>query len=94
MSFSSEMANALLVSVGLEPIEVIGRLQQLFQAGVDLVDRGLVGLSDSVELAAWHGLTVYDAAYLSLVLDVDGEFAMIDRVLARAARAEGVTVIG
>jgi predicted nucleic acid-binding protein len=47
-----------------------------------------------VELAARHGLTVYDAAYLQLVLDVDGKLATCDRALARAARAEVVTVIG
>ena len=92
--FGPEMANALLLGVRLEPLGVIGRLHQLFEAGVELVDRGLDGLFDPVELAARHGLTVYDAAYLQLVLDVDGELATCDRALARAARAEGVTVIG
>jgi predicted nucleic acid-binding protein len=92
--FGPEMANALLLGVHLEPLDAIGRLRQLFEAGVELVDRGLEGLFDSIELAARHGLTVYDAAYLQLVLDVDGELATCDRALAKAARVEAVTVIG
>ena len=92
--FGPEMANAMLLGMRLEPLDVIGRLRQLFEAGVELDDRGLDGLFDSVELAARHGLTVYDAAYLQRVLDVEGELATCDRALARAARAEGVTVIG
>ena len=92
--FGPDMANALLQGVHLEPLDAIGRLRRLFEAGVELVDRGLEGLFDSMELAARHGLTVYDAAYLQLVLDVDGELATCDRALAKAARAEDVTVIG
>lgn len=91
--FRSETANALLRGVRMDPLDVIGRLQQLFLAGIELVDRGFEGLYDSVELAARHGLTVYDGAYLQLVLDVDGDLATCDKALARAARAEGVTVI-
>ena len=41
-------------------------------------------------LAERHHLSVYDATYLSLAIDVDGELATFDRDLARAARAEGV----
>jgi predicted nucleic acid-binding protein len=91
--FRSETANAMLKGIRLEPTDVIARLQQLFLTGVELVDRGFEGLYDSIELAARHGLTVYDAAYLQLVLEVEGELATCDRALARAARAEGVTVI-
>jgi predicted nucleic acid-binding protein len=35
-------------------------------------------------------LTVYDATYLWLAVDVDGELATFDRALVRAAQAEGV----
>ena len=44
----------------------------------------------AVALAAQHGLSVYDATYLWLAMDVDGELATFDRDLARAATAEGV----
>ena len=91
--FRSEMANALLRGVRLEPLDVIGRLQQLFLAGVDLIDRGFVGLFEAVELAARHGLSVYDASYLALAVDLEGELATLDRALAAAARAEGVAVV-
>ena len=33
---------------------------------------------------------MYDATYLWLAIDVDGELATFDRALARAAMAEGV----
>jgi predicted nucleic acid-binding protein len=91
--FMSEIANALLRGVGLDASDAVARLQQLFTFGVDIADRGVLGISDAVELAQRHRLSVYDAAYLSLVLDVAGQIATNDRALARAARAEGVSVI-
>ena len=91
--FRVEMANALLRSVRLETADVLVRLERLFRAGVDVVDRGMMGLMDAVEVAARHGLSVYDAAYLSMAMDLEAELATRDRVLARAARAEGVEVI-
>lgn len=91
--FRSEVANALLRGVGLDASDTVARLHQLFAAGVDIADRDIFGIGDAIELAHRHGLSVYDASYLSLVLDVDGEIATADRALARAARAEGVTVI-
>ncbi len=91
--FRLETTNALLRSVRLEPPDIMGRVQALFLAGVDIADRGLPGVFDALELADRHGLTVYDAAYLSLVLDIDGELATQDKALIKAARTEGVTVI-
>jgi predicted nucleic acid-binding protein len=91
--FRAEMANALLLSMKVPAVEAVSRLQRLFSAGVDVVDRGFLGLFDAIELAAKHGLTVYDAAYLSLVLDVHGELATLDKALIRAAHAEGVPVV-
>jgi predicted nucleic acid-binding protein len=91
--FQAEVANALLRSVRLDATDAIGRLHQLYVAGVDVADRGLVGIADAIELADTHRLSVYDAAYLSLAMDVDGELATNDRALAKAARAEGVPVI-
>jgi len=91
--FRAEIANALLRGVRLEAADSIVRLQRLFAAGVDVIDRGMVGIYDSLEVAARHGLSVYDAAYLSLAVELDGELATNDRALANAARAEGVEVI-
>ena len=44
----------------------------------------------ALALAERHRLSVYDATYLWLAIDVDGELATFDRDLARAAAAEGV----
>jgi predicted nucleic acid-binding protein len=44
------------------------------------------------QLADRTGLTIYDASYLDLGLASGAELATIDRKLAVAARAEGVTV--
>ena len=58
-----------------------------------VADRGLGGMFEAIELADRHQLTVYDAAYLQLVLDVDGTLATLDADLARAARSEGVALL-
>ena len=60
---------------------------------MDLIDRGFVGLSEAVELASRHSLSLYDAAYLALAVDLEGELATLDRALAAAATAEGVAVV-
>jgi predicted nucleic acid-binding protein len=72
---------------------VAARLRELFRAGVEVVDRGLIGLVDAIELAAVHGLSVYDAACLALALELEGDLATRDHALARAAGAEGLVVI-
>jgi predicted nucleic acid-binding protein len=45
-------------------------------------------------LAIRHGLTAYDAAYLELAIRRSLPLATLDKALAKAARAEGVEVIG
>ena len=45
-------------------------------------------------LARRHRLTVYDTAYLELALRERLPLATLDRALAEAARAEGVSLIG
>jgi predicted nucleic acid-binding protein len=91
--FGTEVANALLLGARLDAADVAARLDALFRAGVDVADRGVRGLVDATDLAARHDLTVYDAAYLALAIDVDGELATGDRTLARAARRESVSVL-
>ncbi len=44
-------------------------------------------------LARKHRITAYDAAYLELALRLDAPLATLDRALASAAAAEGVTLI-
>ena len=88
--FPVQVANALLRSARIPAIDASARLAQLYATGVDVADRGLPGLVGAIELADRHGLSVYDALYLDLVLDVEGTLATLDRDLARAAAAEGV----
>ena len=45
-------------------------------------------------LARHHKLTAYDAAYLELALREDVPLATLDSALIRAAKAEGIEVIG
>ena len=65
-------------------------LVTLRDAGVELADRGFDGLEAALVLADRHTLSVCDATYLWLAMDVDGELATFDKALIRAAEAEGV----
>lgn len=47
-----------------------------------------------LDIARRHRLTVYDAAYLELALREDVELATLDDALKRAARAEGIALLG
>ncbi|MBI3745802.1 MAG: type II toxin-antitoxin system VapC family toxin [Chloroflexi bacterium] len=91
--FPVEVANALLRGARLSGLEASTRLERLQSTGIEATDRGLPGLLGAVELADRHGLTVYDALYLDLALDIDASIATLDRELAAAARAEGVPVV-
>jgi predicted nucleic acid-binding protein len=90
--FSAEVANALLRSVGLPADRVAARLDELAASGLETADRGWPGIVRAVDLAERHRLSVYDALYLDLAIDVDAELATLDRALARAARSEGLAV--
>ncbi|WP_190237727.1 type II toxin-antitoxin system VapC family toxin [Rhizobium sp. R634] len=59
-----------------------------------LDDAGIGGDSYVLLLTANHGLSAYDAAYLTLALNRSVALATLDRKLATAARKEGVTVLG
>ena len=48
----------------------------------------------TMRLAARHGLTVYDAAYLELALRRGLALATLDRELRAAAQTEGVVLLG
>ena len=91
--FWAELANALLLGRRFEPGRAALTVAATARAGLETADRGLAGIADALDLANRHRLTVYDALYLQLAADVDGELATLDRDLARAARAEGVGVV-
>jgi predicted nucleic acid-binding protein len=89
-TFWAEAANGMLSRGRAEPSEVADRLAVIQGFGVEVADRRLAGVIDAVGLAHRHRLTVSDALYIQLALDVDGSLATLDRALARAARAENV----
>jgi len=86
----TDVGHALLRHAGRSAAEAARRIGRLQAAGIETVDRGPDGVRMALDLAQRHRLTVHDATYLFLAMDVDGELATLDRDLARAARAEGV----
>jgi predicted nucleic acid-binding protein len=93
--FRFEVSNGLLLGTSMRSdADVIDRVRLLFEIGLEPADRGLAGLEATIRLAARHKLTVYDAAYLDLAMDVDGELATLDGALRKAAAAEGVPLVG
>ena len=92
--FPAEIGNGLVRGPRLAASDAWARLDRLFASGVEVADRGLVGLREAIDLASRHQLTVYDALYLQLALDVEGELATLDMDLQRAATAEAVALVG
>jgi predicted nucleic acid-binding protein len=92
--FGHEIANALLRSARIGAAATMSALEDLGRLRYDVADRGFSGLQASMRLADEHGLSVYDAAYLELAIDVDGELATLDGPLRAAAVKESVPVIG
>lgn len=93
--FPVEVANGLLRGTSIKSADrVIELVRELYQTGLEIADRGLRGIESAIRLAAAHDLTVYDAAYLDLAIDVDGALASSDRKLRAAAIAEGVPLLG
>ena len=88
--FWAEVANGLLVGNRVDALKTQSYLSSLMGFGVESADRGLAGVSDAIDLAARHRLTVYDALYLQLAIDTDATLATMDADLARAARDEGI----
>lgn len=91
--FMPEVANGQLVRRRLPAAAVSRRLERLLAAGIEIADRGLIGLLEAIDLADKHRLTVYDALYLQLAIDVEGELATEDGALRAAAEAEGVALV-
>lgn len=92
--FGHEVANALLRSARIGAGATTAALDDLARLGYEVADRGVRGLQAAVLLADRHGLSVCDAAYLDLAIDVDGELATLDAALRAAAAKESVPLIG
>jgi predicted nucleic acid-binding protein len=91
--FPAEVANALLRSVKLPAAEVALQLDRLFRSGVEAVRAEQAELLEAVSLADQYGLTVYDALYLQLALELDADLATLDGDLIAAAGAETVELV-
>lgn len=92
--FPVEVANGLLRGTTIKsPDVVVGLVRELYATGFEVADRGLRGIEGAIALAAAHDLSVYDAAYLDLAIDIDADLATHDRDLTTAAKAEGVAVL-
>ena len=94
LTFFAETANGLMRGRARRSAGQIGlAVRRLLDAGIEVVDRGVAGLVDAIALDEQHNLTIYDALYLQLAIDVDGELATLDRQLRGAAEAEKVALI-
>lgn len=85
-----ETANVLVRRKQFSVPDAVFVLRSMERLGLESADRGIDGLVGAMALAQKHLLSVYDATYLWLALDIDAELATLDRDLARAAEAEGV----
>jgi predicted nucleic acid-binding protein len=89
-----EVANVLLTAERRGRIDVgraEAKMADLVALGIEVRDHGQTA-AEIIGLARRHGLSSYDAAYLSLALAQGSELATLDQPLARAARAEGLVV--
>ena len=79
----------------LPPSEITAALADFSAMPIDLDRQSIAGAcSSSLTFAERHRLTVYDAAYLELAIRLGLRLATLDGELARAAKSEGVEVIG
>ena len=87
-----EIPNALLVAERKRRIDRTGRLEALDQAARlrIKVDSALPDMKAISGLAERRSLSTYDAAYLELAIRQDFGLITLDRLLAKAALAEGV----
>jgi predicted nucleic acid-binding protein len=93
-----EVVNVLLLSVRRQRIDIESfhaRLAEFARLSI-AVDEMSTGRAwnEGATIAQRHGLTIYDAAYLELAIRLALPLATLDKALARAARSEGVEVIG
>jgi predicted nucleic acid-binding protein len=94
----AEVANSLALAVKRKRISLVyrnlavGRLAD-FDITHDL-QSGTACFGATLQLSDFYGLTVYDAAYLELAIRSGQQLASLDTALLRAARLEGIDVVG
>lgn len=93
-----EVSNVVLSAIRRDQIDLLTGIHRLhlldgFEVEFDNTD-DQVDWSDLVRLAIRHSLTTYDASYLELAVRRGASLLTLDNALARAARAEGIEVIG
>ena len=93
-----EIANTLLNSVRRKRISATDPAVMLAELGAQRIAEDPASFvhlwSTTLVLAERHRLTVYDASYLELARRREIALATLDGDLARAARLEGVEVLG
>lgn len=90
--FWLEITNSLSRRHGYSGAEVLEAVYELDQFGFSTVELGRPLLVLTIDIIQRHGLSSYDAAYLSLALSADAEIATVDRKLALAAGDRAVLV--
>ena len=89
-----EMGNLLISAQGRKRIDAAKR-RKLMMAASALrlrVDREPVSMADMGHLAASHGLTAYDAAYLELAMRRSLPMATLDAAMRKAMNASSVAL--
>lgn len=92
-----EVGNALLQAERRTRLRRATRLELLdafTSVPLSLEPVGADAMMRAMELAATHGLTLYDACYLELAISRECALATFDDALTRAAQAERIVVHG
>jgi predicted nucleic acid-binding protein len=76
----------------IDPGEALAMMHRLRLLPIENAGRGADGAI--LGLAQKHKLTAYDASYLALALERGLPLASTDKALAKAAQAEGVSILG
>jgi predicted nucleic acid-binding protein len=83
--FWLEVANALLTRRRWTGEKVLQAIHELDRFRFETIDLDRAALLLTLDIGERHGLTTYDAAYLSLAISLDGSLATFDLALRTAA---------
>jgi predicted nucleic acid-binding protein len=85
-----EVGNILLFGRSRPPIEeAADALTDLFSIPLEVLPPALVSASATLRLASLHGLSYYDATYVTLAEQLDCPLITADRRMAQRARVTG-----